>query len=102
MELKELETETRGECFLFITSEKQLDVLAEKVASRIIESQPVPKPAPQTEQPLTQAEAEQFLGKSRQTLYSWRKRQLIKAYTLGGRVYYKPSELLSALEKSGV
>ena len=54
-----------------------------------------------TEQPITTTEAVEFLGKSRQTLISWRKKGVITAYRLGGRVYYKPSELLSALQKLG-
>lgn len=53
------------------------------------------------EQPISQAEAVEFLGKSRQTLISWRKKGLITAYHLGGRIFYKPSELLSALQKLG-
>ena len=51
------------------------------------------------EQPITQREASEFLGKSEQTLISWRKRGIITAYRLSGRIYYKPSELLLAMQK---
>lgn len=50
------------------------------------------------EQPISQPEAIQFLGKSRQTLIQWRKKGIIRAHTLGGRVYYMRSELLEALK----
>jgi hypothetical protein len=49
------------------------------------------------ERPISQPEAIEFLGKSRQTLVAWRKKGVIKAYRLGGRVYYKKSELLNSL-----
>ena len=49
--------------------------------------------------PLTQRQAAEFLGRSRTALYTWRKQGLIQAYTLGGRVYYKRSELMDALKK---
>lgn len=50
------------------------------------------------EQPMTQLEAARFLGKSRQTLVAWRKQGHIKAYRIGGRIYFKPSELTAALQ----
>jgi len=50
------------------------------------------------EQPISQPEAVKFLGKSRQTLTAWRKKGIIKAHTLGGRVYFLKSELLQALK----
>ena len=53
------------------------------------------------EQPISQSEAVEFLGKSRQTIINWRKKGIINAYHLGGRIYFKPSELLSALQKLG-
>ena len=53
------------------------------------------------EQPISQVEAIQFLGKSRQTITNWRRKGIITAYHLGGRIYFKPSELLSSLQKLG-
>ena len=50
------------------------------------------------EQPISQPEAVKFLGKSRQTLISWRKKGIITAHILGGRVYYIKSELLEAMK----
>ena len=53
---------------------------------------------PTAEQPISQPEAVKFLGKSRQTLSSWRKKGIITGHTLGGRVYFLKSELLEALK----
>jgi len=50
------------------------------------------------EKPISQADAIKYLGKSRQTLISWRKKGIITGHTLGGRVYFLKSELLSALQ----
>jgi hypothetical protein len=50
------------------------------------------------EKPISQAEAVIYLGKSRQTLIKWRKKGIIQAYRLGGRIYYLPSQLLLALK----
>ncbi|MBN1118233.1 MAG: hypothetical protein JXA77_13575 [Bacteroidales bacterium] len=33
-------------------------------------------------------------------MIAWRKKGIIRSYRLGGRIYYKPSELLSALKKN--
>lgn len=62
-------------------------------------SKPIEKP--EIEKPISQPEAILFLGKSRQTLIKWRKMGIIKAHSLGGRIYYLPSELLAALNKLG-
>jgi hypothetical protein len=56
-----------------------------------------PKKQQETERPIPQAEAIEFLGKSRQTLTTWRKKGIISGHKLGGRVYYLKSELLAAL-----
>ena len=87
---------------ILLVKAEDLEQFAEEIASRIIAGQPAPQPArPQTEKPISQPEAVRFLGKSRQTLISWRRKGLIKAYQLGGRIYYKPSELVAALETAG-
>ena len=73
----------------------------ETIENLILSLQPV-KPIPtgtKVEQPISQAEAAEFLGKTRVTLINWRKKGLITGYRIGGRVFYKPSELLSALQK---
>jgi len=51
------------------------------------------------EKPITQDEAVKLMGKSRQAFFNWRKKGLINAYTINGRIYYKESELLSAMQK---
>ena len=58
------------------------------------------KQEPEIEQPISQPEAIEFLGKSRQTLCAWRRKGVIKSHTLGGRVYFLKSELLEALTKN--
>lgn len=52
----------------------------------------------EVEQPISQPEAIRFLGKSRQTLISWRKKNIISAHKMGGRIFYLKSELLNALK----
>ena len=71
------------------------------IKNLILAMQPVKQiPAgTKVEQPITQSEAAEFLGKSRATLINWRKKGAITAYHIEGRIYYKPSELLSALQK---
>ena len=86
---------------LIVARRDDLIAFAATVANNVLKEQPKPTPPKQeTEQPISQAEASIFLGKSRQTLISWRKKGLIKAYHLGGRVYYKTSELLKALKEN--
>lgn len=86
--------------------ENPFQEITEKLTSLenlILAMQPVKQiPAgSKVEQPISQAEAVEFLGKSRQTIISWRKKGIINAYHLGGRIYFKPSELLEALQKLG-
>jgi hypothetical protein len=61
----------------------------------------IPSPAvpdASLEPPMTEKEAAIFLKKSRQTLRMWRYAGLIKAYRIGGRIFYKKDELLAALQ----
>lgn len=97
MELSDI---LQSERTFFLIKHEDLTEFAEKVANRILAGQAKSTSVkPEIEQPISQAQAIIFLGKSRQTLISWRKKGLINAYRLGGRIYYKPSELVSALEK---
>lgn len=48
---------------------------------------------------LTRKEAAQYLSISLSTLKNWTDEGLIKAYKLGGRIYYKKKELINSLEK---
>jgi len=66
----------------------------------LIASQAKPA-ASEPERPMPQPEAIKFMGKSRQAFYKWRKKGIIKPYQIGGRIYYKPSELLEALKQLG-
>jgi hypothetical protein len=81
-----------------ITRDDLRCMVSECVQDALSKNRPSP---PQTdqgiEQPISQPEAIKFLGKSRQTLISWRRKGIIHAHTLGGRVYYMRSELLDAL-----
>ena len=97
MEITEL---LQNESTLLLIKAEDLQAFADRITSKFLPGQS-DKSAnkKETEQPISQTEAVQFLGKSRQTLIKWRKKGFITAYHLGGRIYYKPSELLSALEK---
>lgn len=48
---------------------------------------------------LTRREAADLLSVSLTTLKAWSDQKLIKSYKLGGRVYFKEKELLSALKQ---
>lgn len=86
---------------LYIVPPEFFESFAEQVAKKILSGQEKPTiKQNEPEKPLTQSEAVKFLGKSRQTLQAWRKRGLIKSYRISGRIYYKPSELLSALKRN--
>jgi hypothetical protein len=86
---------------LYLLQPEDIKTIAELVAKTILEGQAKPPLSPVSGKPITQDEATKFLGKSRQTLTAWRKKGIIVAYRIGGRIYYKPSELVSALEKLG-
>ena len=47
---------------------------------------------------LTRKEAADFLSVSLTTLKAWTDQQLLTAYKLGGRVYYKEKEIIKALK----
>jgi excisionase family DNA binding protein len=80
-------------------SPEDLHAFAQNVVKQVLdERNQDSKVEDSLERPLTQQEAANFLQKSRQTLVTWRKAGKIKAHKLGGRIYYKPSELLAALE----
>lgn len=74
------------------------DLISESVREELSRFQ---KPSEQTEveKPISQEEAVKWLGKSRQTLIAWRKKGVINAHVLGGRVYFLKSELLKALKE---
>ncbi|MGA1865466.1 MAG: helix-turn-helix domain-containing protein [bacterium] len=84
---------------LLVVSRDDLILFANTYAQLQSKSRPEPAIKNEVEQPIPQEEAVKFLKKSRQTLSEWRKKGFIKAYRLGGRIYFKKSELLSALEK---
>lgn len=84
---------------LLVVSRDDLILFANTYAKLQSKNEPEQKITNEVEQPIPQEEAVKFLKKSRQTLIEWRKKGFIKAYRLGGRIYYKKSELLSALEK---
>ena len=96
MEITEL---LQNESALLVVRASDLQAFADSITAKLLTGQPVKPVKQETEKPFSQSEAIQFLGKSRQTLIKWRKRGIIQSYKLGGRIYYKPSELVSALEK---
>lgn len=83
---------------LLIIRRNDLLEFANLYAERILIEKATPASQPEAEKPMTQPEAIQFLGKSRQTLIKWRRNGTIKGHSLGGRVYYLKSELLAAIK----
>ncbi|HUX55997.1 MAG TPA: helix-turn-helix domain-containing protein [Bacteroidales bacterium] len=63
-------------------------------------SKPDPPKKQELERPISQPEAIEFLGKSRQTLIAWRKKGIIRGHKLSGRIYYLKSELLAAIKSN--
>ena len=74
----------------------------QQFASMLVKQIPIIKsdPVQEIEKPIPQPEALEFLGKSRQTFSTWRRKGIIKAHVLGGRIYYLKSELLEAMKHS--
>lgn len=87
-----------GDTFLFVNRNDLLD-FARAYANNVQAPQAKEIVSQEVERPISQKEAIKFLGKSRQTLISWRNKGIIEGHTLGGRVYYLKSELLAALYK---
>jgi hypothetical protein len=83
---------------LLIVRRDDLIEMAIAYADKINETKPEPTKTEEIEPPIPQSEAIRFLGKSRQTFHTWRKRGIVKAHIMGGRVYYFKSELLSAMK----
>ena len=86
---------------ILLVKSGDLKKFAERLAQEMLAGHPKPILLPDEEKPISQQEAIKFLGKSRQSFYSWRKKGIITAYRLAGRIYYKKAELISALEKLG-
>jgi len=51
----------------------------------------------QNKELLTRAEVANLLNISIATLWNWEKQGILKKYGIGGRVYYKKSEILESL-----
>jgi len=83
---------------LIVARRDDLIEFATTYADRILSRQPKPATKQDPEAPISQNEAMLFVKKSRQTFHSWRKKGIIKAHILGGRVYYFKSELISAMK----
>lgn len=82
-----------------VSSDDLKILISESVRSEISKLTPAAKEnSPSAEQPISQRDAIEFLGKSKQTLIAWRKKGVISAHRLGGRIYYLKSELLAAMK----
>jgi hypothetical protein len=96
MEISEI---LQQENTLLLVKSGDLQKFAERLAQEMLVGQPKFLLPQDEEKPLSQLEAIKFMGKSRQSFYSWRKKGIITAYRLAGRIYYKKAELIGALEK---
>jgi len=75
-----------------VSTDELKNLISESVRSEISRLAPLAPESNPTEQPISQPEAIKFLGKSRQTLISWRRKGVISSHKLGGRIYYLKSE----------
>lgn len=95
----------KNENAIFLMKSSDLQEFATQIINKVLSDKPKPTEiglnCAVAERPFSQSEAIRFLGKSRQTIYTWRKRGIIQPYRLGGRIFFKPSELVAALEKLG-
>ena len=95
----------QNENAIFLIKSSDLQEFATRIINQVLSDKPKPTEiglnCTVAERPFSQSEAIRFLGKSRQSFYTYRKRGIIQPYRLGGRLYYKPSELVAALEKLG-
>jgi hypothetical protein len=82
---------------LLIVRRDDLIEMAKAYASKVVDAKQEPQRA-EPEAPINQSEAVAFMGKSRQTFYSWRKKGIIRAHTIGGRIYFFKSELIAAMK----
>lgn len=73
-------------------------IFTECLQSANLLSKPDPPKVQEEEQPISQAEAMLFLGKSRQTIAKWRRKGIIRGRVLGGRIYFLKSELIAAMK----
>lgn len=78
-----------------ISPDELSELISEKIGNRL--SALEKSVAPQPEQFLTREETAQLLNIDKSTLWSWTKKGKLIAYGLGNRVYYKRSEIESAL-----
>lgn len=62
---------------------------------KALENQPTPQPA--GKEILNTAEASEFLGVNRSTLWKWEKETKVKSYAIDGRKFFKRSELVQSL-----
>lgn len=79
--------------------ESLLDAKDQEIKDRAVQCAAPVVATDTIEPPITEKEAEKFLNKSRQTLRMWRYAGIIKGYRINGRIYYKKSELLAALQE---
>lgn len=86
---------------------ESIDKRLSRIEAKLIDLEYEPRPISQSEDSdplkdfIPRSEAKKVLNiKSNATLWRWDNAGKVKRYTMGGKVYYKRSELLDALTKS--
>lgn len=54
--------------------------------------------APKTDKLFTRVQAAEYLDRSLPTLHAWTQQGILQAYSIGGCIYYKQSDIDSALK----
>lgn len=75
---------------------KDIDIVKYKLLN--IMGEPSVENSKNIEDFITLKEAAKYLGVSLPTLYSYTNKSLLKKYKLGGRMFYKKSELVKAIQ----
>jgi len=74
-------------------------IIRDAVLNAISEIAPKQQPTDTTPELLTRAETAEYLGVSLPTLNDWTKNGTVKGLRIGGRVRYKKTDVLNALQE---
>jgi hypothetical protein len=79
-----------------VTEEKLTEIIVKSFKKELKELLTQSKPKPPTEW-ISRNNVAKMLGVSFTTLYSWNRKKILIAYSIGNRVYYKRDEVVNAL-----
>lgn len=84
--------------FIQVTPEQLQETIIKGVKSQLEELKKHFQPKEPNEY-LTRSEVSDLLKIDESTVHNWRKKNILTAYQIGGRVFYKRKEIENAIEK---